>query len=356
MENNESPNNELTKHILYSQPSIERLRIILMFFMCINLLGFPTDFGEYVQKVCGFVPPAFFIVSGFLVLREDKDRSNRILRAIKRCAIAFGILLIVYFAINFFYYKLQGFNIFSVFVSKRFWFNFVVLDMWQFDIGGTIWYVQALLYAYIIIYFLDKWKLLRFDWLIAAVLIIFTVITGELTGIIRWEILGYNYISGNFFTRALPYVMLGSFIQRKIDILATVCWLWYFVGAILGVALTIGEILLLDYFGVSGYYGHLIGMCVTAFSICMLAFQDNRPKPGFEAFLDMPRQFINCIYYFCHPVSVGIAMLLTILGEDFFTKSINIMSIITFIVCFFIAWLISRIFLLFLVIKEKRNE
>ena len=328
---------------VFFYPSIERLRIILMFFMCINLFGFPTMFGEFVKTICGFVAPAFFILSGFLVLREEEDRPNRIRRAIKRCALVFGILLVVYFAINFVYYRLLGVNIFSAFASKRFWFNFLVLNVWQFDIGGAIWYVQALLYAYIIIYFLEKWNLLRFDGLIAAVLILFTVLTGELSGLFPWEILGYTYLPGNFLTRALPYVLLGSFIYKKMPALLKVGRLWYWLGILLGVILSVAEILLLGFGGVPGYYGHLIGIGITAFSVCMLAFQDDVLDPGFECVLAIYRWQINCIYYICQPLSVGIVLLLSIVAKNYFAYLTGFMGIITFVVCLLIVLVISRI-------------
>ena len=94
-------------------------------------------------------------------------------------------------------------------------------------------------------------------------------------------------------------------------------------------------------------------MGVTAVSVCMLAFQDDIPEPGFEFILDMPRWFVNCIYYMCQPVSVGIAFLLSAAGKELFAMSVGFMWIITFVVCFFLAWLISRIGLLFLMIRYK---
>ena len=353
MEDENLITNEELEQIFYFRPSIKRLRIILMFFMCINLFGFPTAFGGFVQTVCGFVPLAFFILSGYLVLREGENRSEQIVRAIKRCAIVFAVLAVVYFAMNFFYYRMQGVNIFSAFASKRLWFNFVVLNVWPFDIGGAIWYVQALLYAYIIIYFLDKWNLLRFDWLIAAVLIVFAVVTGELAGVIRWEFLGYYYIPGNFFTRALPYVLLGSFMHRNMKRLGRVWRLWYLCGILGGMILTVVEILLLGYLGVPGYYGHLIGMGVTAVSVCMLAFQDDFPEPGFEAILKMSRWHINCIYYLCQPVSIGVVLLLSVASGATLADSVGFIGIVTFIICFFLAWLIA--YLSRMVFKRKIN-
>ncbi len=324
-------------------PSIERLRIILMFFMCINLFGFPTAYGELARTICGFVPISFFILSGYLVLFEEGNRSARIVRAIKRTFIVFVLLLIAYFIINFIYYKINDINIFYAFLSKRVWFNFVVLNVWPFQIGSAIWYVQALLYAYIIIFFMEKWKMLKLDWLIAILLILFTVFTGELAGIFKWNIAGYTYLPGNFLTRALPYVLLGSFIHRKIFTLANIPRLLFWVGIVIGIFIVVAEIVLLGYFGVTGYYGHLIGMGIIAFCACMLAFQDDLPLAGFEFFFGMSRWHINFVYYLCQPVSAVLAYVLTRFGTSVVNKGIGFIGIATFIVCFGLLWGIAYI-------------
>ncbi len=323
-------------------PGLERLRLILMFFMCIDLLGFPTAYGELVETVCGFVTPAFFILSGYLALWEREDRSQRIARSIGRTAIVFAVLAVAYFSINLIYYRLLGVNIFSAFASKRFWFNFVVLNVWPFDIGGAIWYVQALLYTYIILYFMDKWKLLKLDWLFAALFLAFAVVTGELAGVIRWELLGYTFLPGNFLTRALPYTLLGGFIHRKMGKLHMVRRIWYYCGIVVGIILMFAETLVLGLFGMPGYYGHLVGMGVVAFSVCLLAFQEE-DYPGFEGSLKMSRWHTNCIYYFCQPVSVGVAVLLSVSGGGLLADSVGFIGFITFIICFCLARIFAGI-------------
>lgn len=324
-------------------PSIDRLRIILMFFMCINLLGFPTSIGGFVQTISGFAPLAFFVLSGYLVLWEREDREKRIVREIKRTAIVFAILTVVYFIINVLFYAQLGISVWSAFKSKRFWFNFLVMNVWQFDIGGAIWYVQALLYAYIIIYVLNKLKLLKLDWIIASLLIVLAVFTGELSGVFTWNIFGYTYLSANFFTRALPYVLLGGFIARKSDKIYRIPQTVYILGVPIGVALCYAELYVLSLYNVRGYsYSHLIGMGVIAVSLCMIAFTVE-DHPGFEEFFNMSRFHINLIYYLCQPVSVLIALILTMISGDLFTKYVNYMGLFTFVLCFLIAWLVAFI-------------
>lgn len=322
-------------------PAIERLRFVLMFFMCIYLLGFPGALGGFVKTVCGFVPIAFYILSGYLVLRESENRSERIVRAIKRSAVTFGVLCAVYFLLNVFLYRLEGINFLPAMALVRFWFNFIVMNVWQFDIGSAIWYVQALLYAYIIIYFLDKRKLLKYDGIISAVLILFTVVTGELSGIIKWELWGYTYIPGNFFTRALPYVLLGSYIRRNTRKSARINKFWFRFAIVIGIVLSLAEILILGALNKQGYYGHLIGMGVIAAAVCMLGF-NGKESSGFEKKLGMSRKHINWIYYLCQPVSVLVVALLVYFGGNRIEALTGYVGIFTFFVCFHLAWIISR--------------
>lgn len=57
------------KHQTYYQ-SLDILRLVLAFFVCIKALGFPTGFGSYIQAFSTFAVPAFYIISGFLELQE----------------------------------------------------------------------------------------------------------------------------------------------------------------------------------------------------------------------------------------------------------------------------------------------
>ncbi len=327
----------------YYRASIDRLRIILMAFMSIDLFGFPTKFGRYVQIISCFAPIAFFILSGYLVLRPDKNRSARIVRTIKRTAVTFGVLAVVYFGLSFLYYRQQGIDVMPLLENKRLWFEFLVMNVWPFKIGSAIWYVQSLLYAYIILYFLDKWNLLRFDLPIALLLILLTVFTGELCGVFPWSIAGYSYIPGNFLTRALPYVLLGGYYHRNVEQYSDSHWARYVCGGVIGVVLAVFEILLLGSQGVPGYYGHLIGMPLIAVSLCKPAFLSSSDQVGVERFFYDPRRNINWIYYLCQPVGVFITLTMSEMGNHILEDLGGLVGIFTFAVCFCIALLISAI-------------
>ena len=341
MEQTTSPAREsapLFNHIVerHYRPVYDRLRLILMFLMCIKLSDSTSDFGALVQTISGFSTVAFYIFSGYLVLRKSPNRPQRILRTIRRSAVVFAALAVFYFIVNFFYYRHIGADLASDLTGRRVWFDFLVLNLWPLKIGSAIWYVQAYLYAYVILYFLEKWKLLRYDWLIASVLLVFTVMTGELSGVIKWNILGHSYLPGCFLTRALPYILLGRFMRRNMYILDNILLRHCILGIVCGIALMTIELYLLGILNVAGYYGHLIGMALTAFSVCLIAFQNaDNEKMLFESgrFIALSRWHINSIYYLFQPVS----LLLTLLNGS----SYKAIGLATFLVCFVIGLPIS---------------
>ena len=325
------------------KPALKSLRLVLMCLLCVQLFGLPTALGSFVQQVLGFVPLAFYLISGYLVLRDDKDRPARIRRTIKRTAIAFGSMTVVFFLLNLLYYRFLGGNILPSLGKFSTWFNFLILNVWQYDIGSSIWFIQGLLYAYLIILLLDKWKLLKYDWIIALILLIPTLLTGELCGLIGFNIAGYSYIPGNFLTRALPYLLFGSFLHRKLRFFSYVKTIYWFVGILTGIVLIFAEMLLLSRIGAPGYYGHLIGMAIIALSLCIPVFL-KRPKEGDEQPRGMSRQDINLIYYICEPVYFAISMLLILnLNTEDFLYLFQWIGPITFLVCLTIAWLFSLI-------------
>ena len=154
------------------------LRLILMLFVCFWAFGCPEPSG-IVNSLSGFAIPAFFILSGYYVLDNKRNvRMEKTLRKIKRTAICFGFVFLFYVAINV-VLIIMHFESFTF--SKRMLFEFLVLNVWPFNVGNNIWFIQAMLYAYIIIFIADKLKLMKFYKIFILILIIIMLLTGELS-------------------------------------------------------------------------------------------------------------------------------------------------------------------------------
>lgn len=337
--------NELLMISNQSRPMIDAFRLILFAMLCINFFGLPSSFGKIVQTAFEFVPISFFMTSGYLVLRKSPNRSKRILRTVMRTAIVFFIVFVFYLAVNALLYYKTGVlpTVIKSLGSKRLWFNFLVLNIWPFEIGSSIWYLISLLYAYIIIFFLEKLNLLRFDWLIIIICLALAFLSGEFSIVFKFNIFGYPFIPVNFLTTALPYVLLGNFIDRKSDVFCRLDHFWYYLIAIAGILLMFAERFVLFRFKIGIYFGHLIGMPITAAALCIPFFDMEKFPTFLDTFLNIGRKEIAVMCCLVQPLGVGIAFAINSLGEDAFVMMADYIGIISFFVCFFIGAIIGQI-------------
>lgn len=276
------------------------IRLILMLFLCFWAFGCPDPTG-IVASISGFAIPAFFVLSGYYVLENKRDeRMEKTLRKIKRTAFCFAIVFLFYLAINvaiifLFHLKFE--------ITKRAIFEFFVLNLWPLPIGDNIWFIQAMLYAYIIIFLLDKLKLLKFYKIFLIILIVVMLITGEFAGSLRFNILGYPYISGNWLTRALPYILLGRLLREKKRSLMKVQFWKYLIAFVVGGGIVLLEKMALGLTGVLIYTGHMLGFGIMAVALCGLAISipigsANRIIHYDSAISGLMYIFMNPVYYF----------------------------------------------------------
>ena len=157
-------------------PLVNLVKFLLMPFVFFGLLGFPvlsflegrgltisTIISNYVNAISGFAGLAFFTLCGFFVLVPDRERRMRkITRALGRSFFTFVILFVCYLAINLFYFYYTGRMdqlLSPELLRLRTPFNFLVLNVWPLSVGGGIWFIQSLLYAYLFFFVVEKIKL-----------------------------------------------------------------------------------------------------------------------------------------------------------------------------------------------------
>lgn len=290
------------------------LRLILMLFICFWAFGCPEPTG-IVKSLSGFAIPAFFVLSGFYVLDTNREvRMEKVLRKIKRSALCFAFIFLFYVALN------VGlmFLIHSVTISfsKRMLFNFFVLNLWPFQIGDNIWFIQAMLYAYIVIFILDKLKLLRFYRILLVVLFVFMLLTGEFSGVIRFNVLGYPFIPGNWLTRALPYILLGKLLRDMKEKLMEIKFWKYLIAFVVGGGLVILEICILVWTGTLRSEAHMIGYTIMAVAVCGLAI--SIPIGVGNRLVHFDSAISGFIYVFMNPVYYALIIFFGAMSPEFF--------------------------------------
>ena len=243
------------------------LRFILMAFVCFWNFGFPEPTG-ILSTISGFAIPCFFILSGYFILPDSKEiRTEKEKRKIRRTLFCLVFMFVLYLLIN---VLVGGIHTLADAATRRTIFNFVVLNLWPFSIGSNIWFIQAMLYAYIVILIAEKLNLMRFYKAILIITLICMLLSGEFAGLIHFNVLGYNFIPGNWFTRALPYILLGKLLREKEELLRISTWK-YIMILVVGAVLSLAEIFILSLTGFLVYEGHMIGYGIMAIAACGLA-------------------------------------------------------------------------------------
>lgn len=334
---------------------IDIARFAMMLPVCIISYGLPTQVGAYFRVLCGIASIAFYIFSGFLIMRPDKPLEEKLLRAIRRMAcLALGILVLNLIA-NAVYFRLMGISLLQTLggmvISKRFWFEFLVMNIWHLPLGENFWFIQSLLYAYIVMYLLCKVGLLKYDWLICLICLIClagTILAGELAGVIGFSVLGYQYIPANFITRALPYLLLGGLLRQKREEIAKKGGPIDFLLLIAtGIVIAIGEVLVLNKAGKLVYTGHLFGNGIAAVGLCTLVIMDEftRFRNNDSVFpMENLRWYTTFIYATHQLIGTAVMTLLAVVAPVRLNYAGLYMAFLVFILSLLMAVLTKLIF------------
>ena len=127
MNENVKPTNTQTeaddRPVRYYIPAIEKMRLILMGLAILYTFGSYSPIAEINSAVLGFVFPALFIISGYLVIWEGPATDKRILKAIGKTAICFVVLTGVFILLSLWADKAKTMELLT---SRWFWMDFLV--------------------------------------------------------------------------------------------------------------------------------------------------------------------------------------------------------------------------------------
>ncbi len=165
-----------------------------------------------------------------------------------------------------------------------------------------------MLYAYIIIFIADKLKLMKFYKIFIPILVIIMLLTGELSAMLRFNIFGYQYIPGNWLTRALPYILIGRLLREMKKSVIKIQFWKYLIAFVIGGVLVIAEILGLGWFDCLRYQGHMFGYGIMAVAVCGLAISIPIERPN--RIIHFDSAISGIIYILMNPIYYGLFILL----------------------------------------------
>ncbi|MBQ0101898.1 MAG: acyltransferase [Firmicutes bacterium] len=335
----ENPQNTHLRH-RHIRPEIRKIRLLMIALCIIYTYGIHPAIGELGTLVLSFSVPVMFIISGFLVLRESPYMEERLIRTIKRTALCFGILFVSYLILSFITdWRLT----LSLVASKAFWAELIVFNYCLLPTGAGLWFVQAMLYAYIIIFLLNKLKMLKYDVYIALFCLAVAFVFGDLSALIGFNLFGHTYLGGNFLTRALPYILIGSFIHKKNEFFTSLKIYQLFIVIIAGIALSMGEYYILKSNGVLSYVGHTLGTLLTATGISVIALNVKGIKVRSDVLKDRSRAELMIPYYVCSPVYAVLMIAIETFDANIMYYVYCYVSFITVIISYLFLFIYSAI-------------
>lgn len=324
---------------------INALRFLLMPFVCFACFGLPGRVGGIISNLSMFAAPTFFILCGFFHARNERTGTDKNTKVLRRTALRFLALFALFLLLNLALYLIQiGIplkTLLAALVKKRTLFEFVVLCVWPFAMGRPIWFIQSLLYVRFGLWLMNKWKLMRLEKPLMVLGFLAMLLTSELAGLVHFQVLGYRYLTTNWLTCALPYILLGRIAYEKREKLRALSTKVCIIGFVLGAALAFGEFSLLSYFGYLVYAGNSIGFGVMAMSAFCLFLKKNDMKRSFLA--AHGRSYAWRIYVLNQPVGLLVLLFASFSSAALLSAVQQWSGVIVYVLCLLISFVFGYI-------------
>ena len=324
------------RHMTY--PGANILKSFLMPFVCIASFSFPGPYGSYISELSSFAPNAFFILCGFLVAASEKNDPGIYKRVLKRSAWQFALLFGIVIIINELTWLFNGVasGTFQLLTEKEALFDILVLCNWPLLYSSTIWFIQALFYARVILYLMNRSGLMKHYKTVLIITFLLNLLLGEFAGVLHLSFHGHTYIPGNAITRALPYMLLGRFLYEKKDAFFSRPSWNYCLAFIAGILAAIAEIVILTKRDLLVYTGHMIGYGIMAFSVCCLFLKIKNVKMNDVKIKFLVMHGRSCswrIYLLTQPVFFFLQVAGSYLFRHAFYPMMEFSAILVYLIC-----------------------
>lgn len=177
-------------------------------------IKFPNEAGNIITSLARFAVPFFFMTSGYFAYQSNYNK-ERNLRNIKKILKITLFALIGYFIWKIIYYNYYGnldllYNRLTdkEFIKIFFQYNKTVLGM-------HLWYLLALIYIYIMYYFIDKYQVHKVSYYLIPLILIINILLGEISIFNNIKI-EYE-TTRNFILTGFPFFMIGNLINYNKD-------------------------------------------------------------------------------------------------------------------------------------------
>lgn len=169
---------------------------------------FPGVVGAVLSKLSTFAVPLFFMISGYYAYDKNGCAQSKIKRRTVRILKIFLCSLFLYVPYRMFrMYELGQLNLWlENTLNAGTLVNAIAFHSYGFIGAEHLWFLTALLYTYLLMFFMEKYDLHKLSYKLLPVLFALNVLGG--IGIIgAW--------GNTFLIRAVPFFILGNYMAYK---------------------------------------------------------------------------------------------------------------------------------------------
>ena len=199
-------------HLIDAMKAIAALGVVFVHFQFPGVIG----------KICAAFGTVgvifFFLISGYQTYCVDSHDSGKILRRFKRNLKLLSVALLIYLAYTVIEQIVLG--TFTAWMTNYLlnpitYIRLLILGDLDFISCGHLWYMVAMLYGYLILYCMEKYRLRKVFYIALPILLLLRVSMETYTNSFSHFSWFDWHFSGNFLVGALPVMVLGNYIRHR---------------------------------------------------------------------------------------------------------------------------------------------
>ena len=179
----------------------------LVVFIHVPIQGFMK---EYLVALCRIAVPIFFMITGYFWSNDLNKQKKQIVKIVKLIVFTILIYLVKEIIVNI----CQG--TFISFINQWFdikrYFNLIVFN--RTYLAYHMWYLVALLYVLIILYFVTKKIKIERLFILIPILLSSYIVIQMIASVFNIDGWDYIYVR-NFLFTGIPFVLLGKYLSLK---------------------------------------------------------------------------------------------------------------------------------------------
>ncbi len=302
--------------------TLELLKLFASYMVVFVHISFYGKMGITVDALARFAVPFFFLVSGYysyqITCKKIKKRIKNIFSLLVLSAICCSVFEIVVLL----KYNTAGLiELVNKCTDLSTYVNLVVFNMPV--ISGHLWYLLAVLYVYVVFYFVTKFNVKeKTVFALSFALLLLHILLGEGLSVLG-IVLPIHFVR-NFALMGIPFFALGLFVKKYENKFESIPNYMIFAFIAIGVLETLFSRF---FFGVNELY--IGSLFVLLAIVCLFIKRANVKYPSFLMALEGCSTYI---YIFHIMISTAIFIIYGMVGIDIYS-SVILQNLHPFIVC-----------------------